>query len=202
MPGRCALPVWCPERLAKGDGDRSPLRAEPRIPRALLTGPALTPPQTEGQLHSQGLFAVRGCVLCDKNRSWVVFGASLVVESLLQRRKSQLTWGQLWPGWSEQPSHPPARVGVPFRRVVSWRVSLQPGRGMRVRHTRRPCDNAAVTRRCPVPAAQVSCPGCAAFHGGPETINHSGLNVQSRTATWSPCPEQEMLDKICFELLT
>lgn len=47
-------------------------------------------------------------------------------------------------------------VGAPRRRVVSWRVSLRLGRGMRVRRTRSPCDNAAVTRRCPVPAAQPS----------------------------------------------
>lgn len=102
VPGRRALSVWCPGRLAKGDGDRSPLRAEPRIPRALLTGPALTPPQTEGQPHSRGLFAVRDCVPRDRNRSWVVFGAFLTAENLLQRRKSPLTRGRL-----EQPSHRP-----------------------------------------------------------------------------------------------
>lgn len=67
-PGRRARSVWCPGRLAKGDGDWSPLRAEPRTPRALPTGPALTLPQTEGQPHSRGLSAVWDCVPRDRKQ--------------------------------------------------------------------------------------------------------------------------------------
>lgn len=187
-PGRRARSVWCPGRLAKGDGDWSPLREEPRTPRALPTGPALTLPQTEGQPHSRGLSAVRDCVPRDRNRSWVVFGAFLVAESLLQRRKSPLTRGR-----SEQPSH---RPGGGCSVQAGGELEGQPPAGQG--NACAPPQEALRHRRG---HAQVSGPGCAAFRGGPETLNHPGPSVQSRTASWSPCPEQETLDKICFELL-